>query len=103
MVGESGKVHGKRMGKTSDIEYQGAGQKPCRAPTEPYKRPCHSKARRQPEEKAIVLMEDRRWRSAFENLANEMLRYLDNSDDVKLGVTELQERLEVPVQIGISI
>ena len=104
MVGESGKVHGKRMGKTSDIEYQGAGQKPCRAPTEPYKRPCLSKARRQPEKKkAIVLMEDRRWRSAFENLAKEMLRYLENSDDVKVCITELQERLEVPVQIGISI
>ena len=32
-----------------------------------------------------------------------MLRYLDNSDGVKVGITELQERLEVPVQIGISI
>ena len=31
-----------------------------------------------------------------------MLRYLDNSDDVKVGIAELQERLEVPV-IGISI
>ena len=31
-----------------------------------------------------------------------MLRYLDNSDDVKVAITELQERLEVPVQIGIS-
>ena len=49
-------------------------------------------------------MEDRRRRRiAFENLAREMLRYLDNSDDVKVGITELQERLEVPVQIGISI
>ena len=49
-------------------------------------------------------MEERRTRrTAFENLAKEMLRYLDNSDDVKVGITELQERLEVPVQIGISI
>ena len=32
-----------------------------------------------------------------------MLRYLDNGDDVKVGITELQERLGVPVQIGISI
>ena len=40
-------------------------------------------------------MEDtRRRRVAFENLAKEMLRYLDNSDDVKVGITELQQRLE---------
>ena len=32
-----------------------------------------------------------------------MLRFLDNSDDVKVGITELQERVEVPEQIGISI
>ena len=49
-------------------------------------------------------MEDRRRRRiAFENLAKEMLRFLDNSNDVKVGITVLQERLEVPVQIGISI
>ena len=49
-------------------------------------------------------MEDRRRRDiAFEKLAKEMLRYLDNSDDVKVGIAELQERLEVPVQIDISI
>ena len=36
-------------------------------------------------------MEDKRRRSiAFENMAKEMLRYLDNSDDVKVGITELQ-------------
>ena len=27
---------------------------------------------------------------------------LENSEKVKVGITELQERLEVPVQIGIS-
>ena len=32
-----------------------------------------------------------------------MLRYLDNGDDVNVGSTELQERLEVPVKFGISI
>ena len=41
-------------------------------------------------------MEDRRRRSiAFEKLANKMLRYLDNSDGVKVGVTEWHERLEI--------
>ena len=49
-------------------------------------------------------MEDRRRRRvAFENLAKEVLRYLDDSDDVKVGITELQERVEVPVQNGISV
>ena len=32
-----------------------------------------------------------------------MLRYLDNCNEVKVGITELQERVEVPAQIGISI
>ena len=32
-----------------------------------------------------------------------MLRYLDNCNEVRLGITELQERVEVPEQIGISI
>ena len=42
-------------------------------------------------------MEDRRRRGiAFENLAKEMLRYPDNSEDVNVGITELQEQLEVP-------
>ena len=45
----------------------------------------------------------RRRRVVFENRAKEMLRHIDNSDDVKVGITELQERLEVLVQIGISI
>ena len=48
------------------------------------------------EEGHRVLMEDRRRRSiAFENLAKEMLRYLNNRDDVKVGITELQEGLEI--------
>ena len=32
-----------------------------------------------------------------------MLRYLGNCNDVKVGITELQERVEVRAQIGISI
>ena len=49
-------------------------------------------------------MEDRRRRRiAFENLVKGMLRYLDGGNDVKVGITELQERSEVPVQFGISI
>ena len=47
--------------------------------------------------------ERRRRRIAFENLAKSMLRYLDNCNEVKVGITELQERVVVPAQIGISI
>ena len=32
-----------------------------------------------------------------------MLRYLESSEDVKVGITELQEQLEVPVQIGTAL
>ena len=32
-----------------------------------------------------------------------MLRYIDTCNEVKVGITELQERVEVPAQIGISI
>ena len=99
MAGESGK-------KRCKAGYQGAMTE---AP------PCYDRTLKTPllqqsspsardEEGGCFLMEDRRIRSiAFENLAKEMLRYLDKSDDVKVGITELQERLEVPVQIGISV
>ena len=40
---------------------------------------------------------------AFEKLAKRMLRYVENSEKVKVDITELQERLEVPVHIGVSI
>ena len=81
------------------------GQKLRRAPTAPYIRSCLGEARRQLEEEdRWVLMEDRRRRRiAFENLAKGMLRYPDNSDEVKVGIAGLQERLEVPAQIGISM
>ena len=100
-------MHGRRTGKTSGmtLSIKEPGQKVRRAPTEPYRRPYLSKARRQLEKKKTIgkMEERRRRRVALENLAKEMLRYLDNSDDVKVDITELQECLEVPVQIGIFI
>ena len=49
-------------------------------------------------------MEDRRRRViTFENLAKEMQRYLDNIEDVNVDITELQERLDVPEKIDISV
>ena len=35
--------------------------------------------------------------------AKGMLRYLVNCNVVKVGITELRERVEVPLQFGISI
>ena len=89
-----------------DIEHQGARAKapPCSERTRQTPLPQQSSSSAGEEEGHWVLMEDRRRRRvAFENLAKELPRYLDNSDGVKVGITELQERLEVPVQIGISI
>ena len=43
--------------------------------------------RQDPKKSVEVLMEDRRRRSvAFENLAKEVLRYLDNSENVNVGI-----------------
>ena len=94
MVGWRGKretVHGKRDGKTSGmiLSIMELWQKPHRAPTEPYKTPLpqQSSPSAREEEGRWVLMVDRRRRSiAFEKLAKQMLRYLDNSDDVKVGI-----------------
>ena len=46
-------MRGKRVGKTSGmiLGIKELWQKPHRAPTEPYKRRCRSKVRRQPEKK----------------------------------------------------
>ena len=104
-------MHGKRVGKTSGmiLSIKEQWQKPRRAP------PCTDRTLKTPlpqqsspsareEEGHWVVMEDRRRRSiAFEKLAKEMLRYLDNSDDVKVGVTELQEQLNLSEKVGISV
>ena len=49
-------------------------------------------------------MEDRRRRRvAFEETAKRMLRYTEDSEDLKVGVTELQEQLGISEEAGISI
>ena len=49
-------------------------------------------------------MEDwRRRRVAFEEAAKRMLRYLEDSEDLKVGVTELKEQLEMSEEAGVSI
>ena len=79
-----------------DIECQGTMAKaaPCPERTLKTLLPQQSASSAREEEGYWVLMEDGRRRGfAFENLAKEMLRYLDNSEDVKVGIPELQERL----------
>ena len=82
-------VHGKRVGRTSGMlfEHQGAMAEGPPCPERTLKTPLPQQSSSSDKEEEGL---------AFENLAKEMLRYLDNSEDVKVGVTELQERLEVP-------
>ena len=92
-----------------DLGYQGARAKapPCPDSTShtPLPQQSSSSAREEEEEEDHweLREERRRRRIAFKNLAKSMLRYLDNCNEVKVGITELQERVEVPEQIGISI
>ena len=87
-------MHGKRVGKTSCMKssINKQWQKPRRAPALATPLPQQSSPSATEEDEGHwVLMEDRRRRSvAFDKLAKEMLRYLDNSDDAKVGITELQ-------------
>ena len=88
------------------IEYQGAVAKAPPCPESALRTPLpeESSSSTKEEESRWVLMEDRRRQSfAFENVAKEMLRYLENREELKVGITELQEQLEVPVQIGITL
>ena len=50
------------------------------------------------------MMADRRRRNVtFVNMAKDTLRYQETCEEVKVGITELQEQLEVPVQIGTTL
>ena len=49
-------------------------------------------------------MEDRRRRRvALEETAKRMLRYLEDSEDLNVGVIELQEQLGISEEAGVSI
>ena len=89
-----------------DLGHQGAkaNAPPCPNSTLQTPLPQQSSSSAREEEDHWELREERRRRRiAFENLSKGMLRYLDNCNEVKVGITELQERVEVPAQIGISI
>ena len=92
------------MGETSGttLGVKELRQKLHRAPTAPLPQQSSSSARE--EEDQWEVMEERpKRRIAFESLAKGMLGYLDNCNEVKVGITVLQERVGVPLQSGISI
>ena len=93
-------MRGRRMGKTSGrtLSIKEPRQKLRRALPQQ-----NSPSAGEEEDHWEVMEERRRRRVFFENLAKGMLRYLDNCNDVKVGITELRERVEVPLQFGISI
>ena len=98
MVGESGENGAQQGGgphEWHDIEYQGvmAEASPCSARALKTPLPQQSSSSAREEEGRWVLMEDRRRRGiAFEKLAKEILINVDNSEEVKVGTAELQER-----------
>ena len=89
-----------------DTEYQGemANVPPCPERTLKTPMPQQSSPSSRDEESQWVAVEDRRRRRvAFEETAWDILKYLENSEDLKVSVTELQERLGMSGEAGISI
>ena len=89
-----------------DIECQGVTAKapPCPERTLKMPLPQQSSPSSREEEGYWVGREDRRRRSiAFEKMSKRMMKYLEDIDDVKVGITELQERLERNEKVGVCI
>ena len=77
---------------------------PCPERTLKTPMPQQSSPSSRDEESQWVAVEDRiRRRVAFEETARGMLRYLEDSEDLKVSVTELQEQLGMSEEAGISI
>ena len=96
--GKNGAQQESGQNEWHDIEYQGEMAKAPLCPERTLKTPLPQQSSLSSREEEVywVAMEDRRRRSiAFKKVAKRMLRYPDNSDDVKVGITELQERLEI--------
>ena len=89
-----------------DIEYQGAMAKAPPWPERTQKTPMPQQSSRSSrgEESQWVAVEDRRRRRvAFEETAGDILRYLENSEDLKVSVTESREQLARSEEAIISI
>ena len=77
---------------------------PCSERTLKTPLPQQSSSSSRDEEGQWISVEDRRRRRvAFEEAAKRMLRYLEDSEDLKVGVTELQEQLGRSEEAGVSI
>ena len=77
---------------------------PCPERTLKTQLPQQSWSSSKDEESQRVSVEDRRRRRvAFEEKANGVLRYPEDSEDLKVGVTELQEQLGMSKEAGLSI
>ena len=99
-----GRTVGETSGTTLGIKVLCLKVPPCRNSTLQTPLPQQSSSSAREEEDHWEVMEERRRRRIpFENLAKGILRYLDNCNEVKVGTTELQERVQVPAQICISI
>ena len=85
-----------------DIKYQGTMAKapPCPERTLKTPLPQQSSSSRDEESQWVSVEERRRLRVALEETAKRMLRYQEDSEDLKVGVTELQERLGISEETG---
>ena len=89
-----------------DVKYQGIMAKAPPWPLRTLKTPLpqqSSHSSREEEGQWVAVEDRRRWCAAFEETAKRLLRYPEESDDLKVGVTELQEQLGITEEAGISI
>ena len=77
---------------------------PCPETTMKTPLPHQSSSSTRDDERQWISVEDgRKRRVALEEAAKRMLRYLEVSDDLKVGISELKEQLETPEEAGFSI
>ena len=62
-----------------------------------------SSSTREDEIQRSSVEDKRKWRVASKDAAKRMLKYSENSEDLKVGLCELKEQLETPQEAGISI
>ena len=91
-------------GKT--FKYLGIMAKAPPCPERPMKTPLpqqSSSSIREEESQCISVEDRRRRRVAFEEMAKRMLGYPEDSEDLKVGISELKEQMETPEEAGFSI
>ena len=88
-----------------DFKYQGVAAKapPCPERTLKPPLPQQSSPARDEESQSVAVEDRRRRRVAFEEKARSILRYLEDSEDLEVSVTELQEQLGISEEARLSI